>query len=230
MLYLTGLGLSLKDITLAGLDSIKQGDHIFYEDHTSIIDWIHELEGVSGREFKRLERKDIEEGSTDLVRLASVSNVVLLVSGDPLAATTHQAIVEEAVKSGVGVRVLHAPSVMTVIGETGLSLYKFGRTVTIPSAGLLDSVKEFIEKNKSVGLHTLILLDIGMTCGEAVNRLVDARIIELDTQLIACMRLGREDSVIKWANASEILKLDWNKHPQCLVLPGSLSHFEHQIF
>lgn len=226
MLYLVGLGLKAKDITLEGLDVLSSSNQIFYEDYTSVIDWVHELEGLVGKKFKKLGRSDLEEKSNDLIRLAEFTDIVVLVSGDPLAATTHQALITEARKNGVRVKVVHAPSVLTAVGETGLWLYKFGRVVTIPKEGKLDSVKEFVDNNRKIGLHTLVLLDIGMTASEGIKRLLKEKIVKENQELIACSRLGREDSTIVKQTAEELKLEKIEGQPQCLVIPGKVHEME----
>jgi diphthine synthase len=226
MLCLVGLGLKAKDLTLEGLDVLNSSQHIYYEDYTSVIDWISELEAIVGKKFKRLQRSDMEEGSKKLIDLSAFTDIVILVSGDPLAATTHHALLTEAKKRGVETKVVHAPSVLTAIGETGLWLYKFGRVVTLPKQGKIDSVKEFIKNNQKIGLHTLVLLDIGMTCQEGVIRMLEEKIITENQPLIACSRLGRPDATITKKMARELKTERIEGHPQCLVLPGKINEME----
>jgi diphthine synthase len=226
MLSLVGLGLKAKDLTLEGLDLISASEHIFYEDYTSVIDWIHELEGITGKRFRKLERSDMEEKSGELIELASATDIVILVSGDPIAATTHQSLLVDAKKKGVRTKIVHAPSVLTAIGETGLWLYKFGRVVTIPKQSKLDSVKEFIDNNRKIGLHTLVLLDIGMTAVEGIKRLIDGSIIKRNEEVIACSKLGTSESRIIRKSAGDTLKEKIEGHPQCLVIPGKVHGME----
>jgi diphthine synthase len=226
MLYLVGLGLKAKDLTLEGLDILTSSEHIFYEEYTSIIDWIPELEGIVGKKFKKLERSDLEEKSDKLIELAYVKDVVVLVSGDPLSATTHQSLVSEAKRKGIRTKIIHASSILTAVGETGLWLYKFGRVVTIPKQGKLDSIKEFIENNKKIGLHTLVLLDIGMTASEGISRLLKEKIIDENQELIACFRLGMRDSSIIKKTAKELKSDKIEGQPQCLIIPGKIHEME----
>lgn len=229
MLSLVGLGLKAKDLTLEGLETLKACQHIYYEEYTSVIDWIAELETIVGTKFKKLQRSDVEEGSKRLIDLAAFTDIVILVSGDPLAATTHQGLLTDAKKRGVPTRVVHAPSVLTAIGETGLWLYKFGRTVTLPKQGRIDSVNEFIKNNQSIGLHTLILLDIGMTAQDGAKRLLEEKIAQEDAPLIACSRLGRPDSLIIRKSAKELQAQRIDGQPQCLILPGRLHEMEGPV-
>jgi diphthine synthase len=226
MLCLVGLGLKAKDLTLEGLDALNFAQHVYYEDYTSVIDWIGELEGIVGKKFKKLQRADLEEGSKDLIDIAAFCDIVVLVSGDPLSATTHHALLSDAKKRGVQTRVVHAPSVLTAVGETGLWLYKFGRVVTLPEQGRIDSVKGFIDNNQKIGLHTLVLLDIGMTAQEGARRLLEGNMVKEDQELIACSRLGRPDALIIRKRAKDVLSERIDGQPQCLVLPGKMHEME----
>ena len=64
--------------------------------------------------------------------LAKTANMALLVVGDPLSATTHTDLLLRCKQHGVPFTVIHNTSVMTAIGMTGLSLYKFTPTLSIP--------------------------------------------------------------------------------------------------
>ena len=79
------------------------------------------------------------------------------------SATTHTDIVLRARKAGLTVRTIPNASVMGAIGATGLQLYSFGQTVSIPfftESWRPDSFVERIVANRKAGLHTLCLLDI----------------------------------------------------------------------
>lgn len=225
MLYLIGLGLKAKDLTLEALELLNRIDLIFYESYTSIVDWISEVEALAGKKFKKLERKDLEEESKKLIDLAYYKDIIVLVSGDPLAATTHQALVDEARKAGVKVKVIHAPSVLTTVGETGLWLYKFGRVVTIPEKGAIGSVKEYVENNRKIGLHTLVLLDVGMNANSGLSRMLKEKIIKLDEKVIICAHLG-EESQIMVGEVEKLMKQEFERLPHCIILLGKLNHFE----
>ncbi len=58
--------------------------------------------------------------------------VGVLIGGDCLSATTHVSLLLEATEQGVETRIIHGSSIFSAVAETGLSLYKFGRTVTMP--------------------------------------------------------------------------------------------------
>lgn len=76
-------------------------------------------------------------------------------------ATTHTDLVVRAKKMAIEVKVVHNASVMNAIGVCGLQLYRYGETVSIPfftETWRPDSFYEKIQRNLSMGLHTLCLL------------------------------------------------------------------------
>ena len=63
----------------------------------------------------------------------------------------------------VKVEIIHNASIMNAIAACGLSLYRFGETVSVPlftEKWRPYSFYEKINKNYTNGLHTLLLLDI----------------------------------------------------------------------
>ena len=63
---------------------------------------------------------------------AKTNKVSLLVVGDPFSATTHIDLYLRCIHEGVKVEVVNNASILNSIGITGLSLYRFGETVSIP--------------------------------------------------------------------------------------------------
>ncbi|KAL0323184.1 UNVERIFIED_CONTAM: putative diphthine methyl ester synthase [Sesamum angustifolium] len=75
----------------------------------------------------------------------------------------HTLILLSEQRSSVDVKVVHNASVMNAIGVCGLQLYRYGETVSIPfftDTWRPDSFYEKIKRNRTLGLHTLCLLDI----------------------------------------------------------------------
>lgn len=105
------------------------------------------------------------ENDFDDVILEKAKNytVSLLVVGDPFSATTHVDLFTRASKTGVKIEVLNNASIMNSCGISGLSLYRFGETVTIPyftKTWRPYSFYEKIKRNYDSDYHTLVLLDI----------------------------------------------------------------------
>lgn len=176
MLILTGLGLSDEyDLTLRGIDAAKKADKVYCEFYTG--KWlgsIENLQKIIGRQVFILRRQDLEEGSARILNEAKQKNVVIFAQGDPMIATTHSSLLIEAKKLGVETKVIHNSSIVSAIGETGLHVYKFGATVTIPfmektGGKLSKSVYDTIRQNKMSGLHTLCLLDVSSDAKAFMN-------------------------------------------------------------
>jgi len=237
MLYLISLGLSDEnDLSLKGLEAGKKCEKLYLEKYTNILNTTPEkLEKLFGKKVEEVERKNLEEDSGRLVEEARKKDIGILVSGDALAATTHLSLVAECRKSGVECRIIHSSSILTGVGECGLSLYKFGETITIPfweenykPAGFYETIL----KNKKAGLHTLILLDTkkgGMSVKEALEILegIDKEGL-LKDKLLALSGVGSEDQRILFGTVEEIKGKEWGK-PAVLIVPGKLNEFEREF-
>ena len=166
VLYLIGLGLcNEKDITVKGLEYIKQSDYIYMEYYTSILGInSKKLEEYYGKKIILADREMIEIGfDKEILEKAKSSKVSLLVVGDPFSATTHIDLYLRCIHEGVKVEVVNNASILNSIGITGLSLYRFGETVSIPFFTEKWRPYSFYDKicrNYNNDLHTLILLDI----------------------------------------------------------------------
>lgn len=85
----------------------------------------------------------------------------MLVVGDPFGATTHTDFALRAKEKGIECQIVHNASIMNAIGCTGLQLYSFGETISIPfwtDTWHPDSFYEKIIENYKRNLHTLCLL------------------------------------------------------------------------
>ena len=166
VLYLIGLGLcNEKDITVRGLEYIKQSDYIYMEYYTSILGIDStKLEEYYEKKIILADREMIEIGfDKEILEKAKTSKVSLLVVGDPFSATTHIDLYLRCIHEGVKVEVVNNASILNSIGITGLSLYRFGETVSIPFFTEKWRPYSFYDKicrNYNNDLHTLILLDI----------------------------------------------------------------------
>jgi len=238
MLLLVGLGLDVGDFTVKALDALKTADVIYYEDYTSpipyeVIDYIRKL--LPGKTIERLERPDLEERALEkLVKPAKSRNVAVLVSGDPFSATTHTSVFLDAMQEKVECRIHHAPSILTAVSECGLQLYKFGRTVTLPSSGgCPKSVYEFIVGNKDAGLHTLVLLDVGMSVVAALRALLEADRGRVFSDVVVLARAGTLTQKIFLGSLNEVLKRhedsDFGPPPHCIAILGDLHFCEREF-
>ena len=243
MLYMIGIGLhDSRDISVKGLDIVKKCKHVYFEHYTSLLhSSFEELERFYGKQIMAVGREIVESGSEILSR-AKESDVAFLVVGDAFGATTHTDLFLRAKSEGIPVEVVHNASVLTAVGITGLELYKFGRTTSLPfwtDNFKPESAYDSILENWKRGLHTLVLLDIKvdegkfMTVWEALDILEHIEserkegLVSNDSKIVGCARLGG-DSVIKYGVSEQLKKVDWGKPLHCLIIPGRLHFVEEE--
>ncbi len=233
MLCLIGIGLcNEKNLTLEAIKAIKNCDEVFLENYTSILQCSKEaLEKITGKRIMPANRKLVE--SHELIKKAKEKNIALLITGDVFSATTHITLFLEAKKQNVEVQVIHNASVLTAIGITGLELYKFGRTASIPFHETDYPIK-VLKQNQQLGLHTLFLLDLDpennrfLAIAEACDYLIKKG-ISPKTKALGCARIGCPDYRIVYANLNKLRSIDFGKPPYCLVIPGKLHFVEEEM-
>ena len=238
-LSLISIGLAdERDLSQRAIQEARACDTLYAELYTTILDTdLERLGALIGKPVKPLTRSQLEEGSEGLLEEARRGRVGVLVGGDCLTATTHVGLLLEAAKKGIPVKVVHGSSILTAIAETGLSLYKFGRTVTLPllERAPPDTVLRTLRENREHGLHTLVLLDIDaeggrcQTITQALDTLLQAEDLESfnqDTLTVAAARLGWKDQTIRAGNAAEIAALDLGPPPHAIIVPGDLHFLE----
>ena len=166
VLYMVGLGLGDEDdITVKGLKVVQSCDVVFLEAYTSVLGVDKErLEQVYGKSITVADRDLVEQQAEDLILEPAVEQkVAFLVVGDPVCATTHTDLWLRARQRKIEVHVIHNASIMGAAGATGLQLYNFGHTVSIPFFDEKWRPTSFYPKikyNRQGGMHTLCLLDI----------------------------------------------------------------------
>lgn len=234
MLYLIGLGLNdEKDLTLKAIETAKKCE-CYCELYTSI--WkgsLENLKEIIGKDIKLLKRKDLEENAEILVEEARQKDIAVFVPGDPLAATTHFNLAFEARRKRIPVKIIHNASIFSAIGETGLQLYKFGKTATIPLNGKLENVKKTVKDNKKLGLHTLLLLDIDnelniyMNVSDALKLLIKNRIISQFDQIVVFSNAGGESEIF-YDTVKNLIAKSINL-PAVIIIPGRM-HFREKDF
>src|SRR3989338_534138 len=241
MLYLIGLGLGdEKDLTLNSLDVIKNCSFVYLENYTSFLVFdVKKLESLIGKNVILAEREFVET-SDEMINNALNSDVAFLVKGDVFSATTHVDLFLRAVHHGIRCSVLHNSSVLTAVSDTGLSLYKFGRVVSIPFDynNVYSSYETFSSNGDS---HTLFLLDLKpsenkfMNFKDGFNYLLnksgernDSR-IGLDTMCVVCAALGTDKAVIKYGKICDLLNFNIDAYPQCIIIPGKTHFVEEEV-
>lgn len=228
VLYFIGLGLGdEKDITVKGLEAVKKCDKVYLEHYTSILSTPKEkLEEFYGREVIISYRETVEIEMDNILEDISKhpdQDFAFLVVGDPFCATTHSDLFLRAIKLGIKVKVIHNASIMNAIGATGLQLYSFGETVSIPYFQPNWRPYSFlpkVAKNFNNGQHTLVLLDIRvreisfenlskgkeiydpprfMSVTEAIQQILEAEenekteVVNSDSKCFGVARMGFDD-------------------------------------
>jgi diphthine synthase len=238
-LALISVGLAdEKDLTIRAIEEARSCDELYAETYTTILDTdVGHLGEVIGRPVSPLSRGDLEESSDVLLDEAEAKKVGVLIGGDCLSATTHIGLLLEARKRGIRTRVVHGSSILTAVAETGLSLYKFGRAVTLPlpDKGPVDTVIFAIEENGESGLHTLVLLDFDaetgkhLTVAQGLSLIVEEDRPETfgpESLAVGIARVGWDDGVIRAGRAADLMKQEFGAPPHALVVPGRLHFLE----
>lgn len=238
MLSLIGLGLwNEKDITLNGLEEAKKCDLIFLEAYTSKLMGSSKeiIEKMIGKQIQLAPREFIESG--EILGYAEKNNVALLVAGDPLVATTHSDLILRAKKKKIKMIIVHNASIYSAIAETGLQIYKFGRSATITFwEGDYKPISWFdvYRDNSARGLHTLFFLDLQMdknkfmSAQEGIEQLIKAG-LDKETKIIVCSQLGNPESKITYGTASELSGKDVGLPLQVIIIPGNLHDVEKEF-
>ncbi|WVN91113.1 diphthine synthase [Cryptococcus depauperatus CBS 7841] len=165
MFYVIGLGLSdEKDITVKGLEVVRRSERVYLESYTSILMVEKEkLEAFYERPVITATRELVELEADEILKDADKVDVAFLVVGDPLGATTHTDLLLRAEFQNIPTSVIHNASILTALGSTGLQMYSFGQTLSLPfytESWKPDSWYPKLEENLKLGVHTLVLLDI----------------------------------------------------------------------
>jgi len=234
MLYLIGIGLMFKDLSIRALEVIKRCDYAYLDNYTSILNYsVKDLEKLIGKKIILADRDLVEGRTDDILSKAKQKDVAFLVIGDVFSATTHVSLLIDAVNNKIKYEVIHGVSILTAIGDTGLSLYNFGKIVSIPYLDNIEAPYDVLKQNKD--LHTLFLLDIGMTINEGIKFLLNLEkkrkenVFDNDVLCVGCAGLGCENAEIKAGKARDLLNYKFKFIPQSLVVPGKLHFIEEEF-
>ncbi len=247
-LHLVGLGLNdPSSITVKGLEATRKADVVYAEFYTAVLSGSKaELEAFLGKPVTVLDRLGVEKGGPKLLEESRTKDVVLLVAGDPMSATTHSDLLVRFRQAKVPLHIVHAPSIFTAApGLLGLQHYKFGRATTLvkPEKGWSPtSPFDAVAENRDRGLHTLVLLDIKsdqgyfMTANEGVAQLLDLAQrtgnawFNGSSQVGVVARAGADSPTVVTGTADALLKQDFGPPLHCLVVPGELQVVEQEAW
>ena len=243
-LIFIGLGLyDEKDISLKGIEEIKNCDRVFAEFYTAKLvgTEINKIEKNIGKTIEILSREETEKGDK-IINSAIKDKIVFLTCGDSMTATTHVDLRLRAIKKGIKTKVIHGSSIVTAVpGLLGLQNYKFGRTTTLayPEKDYFPtSPYEIIKDNKKIGLHTLVLLDIQadnkkyMTVNEGMQLLLKMEekhgedILNENSTICVVARAGSSEPIVAADTIKNLIERDFGPPLHTLVVPGKLHFME----
>ncbi len=246
MLYLVGAGPSIEYLSLRAIEILRRASRVYVDTYTSIapgLDAENLRAYAPGAEIVNADRRMLENESTKIIEEARHMDVVVLVPGDPLFATTHISLILEAYEKGVGAEIVPGVSgIQAVIDSTGLQLYKFCRPITLvyPEGFKPFSVIETIWDNMRRNLHSLLLLDLrldekkAMTIKEAITILLElekelAKEVNGDLKIassivVGVARAGLPGSKCKAGKPTTLLKEDFPPPPHSLIVTAPRLH------
>jgi diphthine synthase len=223
-LNLIGLGMNQNSLTAEALEAIKSSDKVYLENYT--VNFPYKIEDLK-LDITPLNRERVENES--ILKEAKSQNISLLVYGDALSATTHIQLILEAKKQKILYKVFHNASILTTVAETGLQLYKFGKTTSMPNwaehTNKPKSFANYIKENQSIKAHTLILTDISLEIKEAIEQLKES--IPLKQKIIALSNAGTKNQKIFY-DTPDNLQSQKIEMPFCLIIPSDLNHIEEE--
>jgi diphthine synthase len=248
MLWIIGIGINgYRGISTEALEVLEKCDKIYLERFTSPLsdNDIRSLNILIAKNSHDhdiiipVQRWFIEDGR-ELIEQSKFKNIALLTYGDPLIATTFTELHVRAVKKSIKVKIIHAASGITsLIGESGLHIYKFGRTVTMMS-GFQSylSVHNAILNNLLAGNHTLVLteyannndklffLDPSYFFERMLQAEEDTRYgaFSQDTFVIVASRVGTDQQRIESGKVKSLINKDYGTGPHSIIVTASL-HF-----
>jgi diphthine synthase len=251
MLWLIGLGIEgLSGMNMKGREILKTCDLIYIERFTG---YLSDADLSKLRAYCKHNDNDVNvvgrlfvEDGREILEQAVNSKVALIVYGEALIATTYIELFIRATKRGIKVEVIHSASGITsLIGESGLQIYKFGRVSTImsePQSAI--SVYSTLLDNLLLGNHTLILTEYSETKDNispffldptvALKKLMDvekdqrSRAFTEETFVLVASRIGRTDKKIISGQVRSLLEIDYGTGPHSLIVPGRLHFVEKE--
>lgn len=245
MLWFVGIGINgYRGLSIAALDVLRKCNIVYIERFTSALSEV-DIQGLNSlleMHTKPVQRWFVEDGR-EILEAARTKDVALVTYGDPLIATTHSELRSRAAKNSIKSAIFHSASgIASLIGESGLHVYKFGRMVTMMSK-LLSAVTVYntIFQNLLSGSHTLILTEYShddeskeeqffLDPSSVFKMLLDAEqahkheIFSDNTFAVVASRVGMQDQKIISGKVKSLMKLEFGIGPHSVIVTGAL-HF-----
>jgi diphthine synthase len=248
MLWFVGIGINgYRGLSIAALDVLRKCDIVYIERFTGVLTEV-DIQGLNSLlEIHTIpvQRWFVEDGR-DLLEAARTKDVALVTYGDPLIATTYSELRSRATKNSIKTAILHSASgIASIIGESGLHVYKFGRMVTMTSE-LHSAVTVYntIFQNLLAGSHTLILTEYNhndeskepffLDPSSVFKMLLDAErahkqeVFSDDTFAVVASRVGMQDQKITSGKVKSLMKLEFGIGPHSVIITGALHFTETQ--
>lgn len=247
MLTFIGLGLFDEyDISLKGLEAIKEADLVYVEFYTSCLMGTNpqKMEKLYEKKVHLLSRENIEQ-HPDWLDNAKDKKVAFLTGGDTMVSTTHVDLRLRAEKLGIETRLIHGASITSAVsGLAGLQNYRFGKSASIPypyesrrgTKVISETPYDTIKQNSASGLHTLVFLDIDKDKGYMSVNLALELLLEVEKKrregvmdraiAVGIARAGSEKPVVKAGYAEGLKNFDFGNPLHILVVPGKLHFLE----
>jgi diphthine synthase len=245
VLWFVGIGINgYLGISFVALDVLKKCDIVYVEGFTSALapDDLLGLDSRLNLKVMPVQRWFVEDGR-EILESAKTKDIALLTYGDPLVATTHSELRSRAARNSIKTGVLHAASGITsVIGETGLHIYKFGRTVTMMSEiHSALTVYNTVFDNLLAGSHTLILTEYNadkeksnrpfyLDPNSVLRMLLELehdqrqQILTEDTFVVVASRMGMQTQKITSGKIKSLVERYFGEGPHSVIITGGL-HF-----
>jgi len=221
---LIGLGLNKNSISAEALEALKTCDKVYLENYT--VDFPYDIKELN-LDITPLDRQQVEDES--ILEQAKDQNIALLVYGDALSATTHIQLILECNKQNIKYETFHNSSILTAIAETGLQLYKFGKTASMPNwkehTNKPTSFTDIIKQNQSIKAHTLLLTDIGLSSEKALEQLEES--MEIKNKIVIVSNAGTSGQKIFY-DTLENLEEEKVNFPFCIIIPNELHFLEEE--
>jgi diphthine synthase len=231
-LHLIGLGLEKDTISLKANKILQKCEKVYLENYTVNFPYsTQELEESLGINIEERNREEVEDET--IVKEAKEKEVALLVYGDALSATTHTQLLLSCKKENIPCQVYHNASIMTAIAKTGLQLYKFGKTASMPKWKKSYNPTSFLDyytNNQKIKAHTLILTDIGLNLDEALDQLEKSckeKEITFDKIIVISYAGNTKEKL--YYDSIEKLKETNIQMPFCIILPSKM-HFHEEEY
>jgi diphthine synthase len=232
MIYLIGLGLNERGISLEGVEALKKCKKVYLENYT--VDFPYSLDAlvkITGTRIIPANRIFVEDMKI-LLDEAKKDNIAILVYGSPLTATTHISLIVEAKKQEIKCEVIYGASIFDAVAETGLQIYKFGKITSMPKWSKSyepTSFMKVVKENQKINAHSLILIDIGLEIEDAIRELGESAKKEKIKigKIVICSKLGTKDSRIFYREIDSFEHTKIEK-PYCIIIPEKLHFVEEE--